>query len=107
MLIAHDFSLLAPYHNCTSIRRKEQVIDTKETLSTSTIALHWVVGVLMIFMLVSGLVMEDLELSWLFDTHTSVGVAIVLFVIPRLVLRYLNGWPEPAGHYTKFEKNQW
>lgn len=79
-------------------------MDTKDKLSTATILLHWVVGVFMIYMLVSGLLMEDLEIDWLFDSHTSIGVLIVLFVVPRLAWRYMNGWPEAVADYSKFEK---
>jgi len=79
-------------------------MDSKEKLSFITIALHWLVGLLMMYMLVSGLVMDDLGIRWLFDSHTSLGVAIVALVIPRLIWRYANGWPESVGDYSKFEK---
>ncbi|WCE31600.1 cytochrome b [Vibrio sp. SCSIO 43137] len=79
-------------------------MDSKEKLSFITISLHWLVGVLMIYMLVSGLVMDDVEIRWLFDSHTSFGVAIVALVIPRVIWRYANGWPESVGDYSKFEK---
>ncbi|NOI57450.1 cytochrome b [Vibrio coralliilyticus] len=79
-------------------------MDTREKLSSITITLHWVVGVLMLYMVMSGLFMEDIGIQWLFDSHTSFGVAILLVVIPRVIWRYSNGWPEHVGDYTQFEK---
>ncbi|MEZ8231203.1 cytochrome b [Vibrio splendidus] len=77
---------------------------TKDKLSTTTIVLHWIVGLFMIYMLASGLVMEDLEADWLFDSHTSIGVLTFVVVVPRLIWRYMKGWPKSVGNYSKFEK---
>ena len=79
-------------------------MDTKDKLSKVSLVLHWVVGVLMIYMILSGLTMESLEVRWFFDSHTSLGVLIVVVVIPRIIWRYYNGWPEAMGSYSKLEK---
>ena len=77
--------------------------DTKERLSAVTVKLHWIIAVAMIFLTALGIIMEEFELHQLFDLHISLGVLLLLLVIPRLVWRYRNGWPEPAGNYTRFE----
>ncbi|WP_375749391.1 cytochrome b [Vibrio sp. HN007] len=80
-------------------------MNTKDKLSLPTVVLHGVVAILMIYMLVSGLIMEDLEQQWFFDSHTSIGAVIALVVVPRVIVRIFEGWPKPVGEYTKLEKN--
>lgn len=79
-------------------------MDTKEKLSTTTIVLHWLVGLFMIYILASGLIMEDLNVDWLFDSHISMGALALVVVVPRLIWRYMQGWPESVGNYSNFEK---
>ena len=73
-------------------------------LSSTTISLHWVVGLTMIALLASGIIMEEFELYSMYDIHKSIGVVIMLPVIARIVWRIKEGWPESAGDYTSFEK---
>lgn len=77
--------------------------DTQTTLSSMTIKLHWIVALIMIFLTALGIYMENFEAENLFDIHISVGTLILIFVIPRLIWRYKNGWPKPVGNYTSLE----
>lgn len=79
--------------------------DTVNKLSTTTVALHWLVGVMMISLLAVGIYMEEFEVYSLYPIHKSMGVLILLLVIPRVIHRIRSGWPEPAGQYTAVE--QW
>ena len=78
--------------------------DTRDKLSSMTIFLHWIVGVLMIGLLATGVYMVETEGYWLYDWHKSFGVTIALFVIWRVLWRIKNGWPEHVGDYTSFEQ---
>lgn len=77
--------------------------DTESKLSSLTVALHWIVGLMMIGLLAVGIYMESYEVYALYDIHKSLGVLILLVVIPRIVHRIRNGWPTPAGDYTAIE----
>ncbi|MEF1278968.1 cytochrome b [Vibrio fortis] len=74
------------------------------SLSRASITLHWLAGSMMIYMLLSGLLMESLEVEWLFDSHTSLGVAIIAVLLPRIAWRIIEGWPEPVEDYSHIEK---
>ena len=74
------------------------------SLSRTSITLHWLAGSMMIYMLLSGLLMESLEVECFFDSHTSIGVAIIAVLIPRIAWRIIEGWPEPVGDYSRTEK---
>ncbi len=78
--------------------------DTKACLSSITIRLHWIVAVFMIFLTALGIYMEETEAESLFDLHISLGVLILAFVLPRLIWRYQNGWPEAVGEYSTPEQ---
>lgn len=78
-------------------------MDNSRYLSSTTLLLHWIVAVGMIFLTALGIYMEEFHVEQLFDIHISLGVLILLVVVPRLIWRYKNGWPVPAGHYTQME----
>lgn len=78
--------------------------DTRTRLSPVTIALHWIVGILMIGLIAVGVYMEENEALELYRWHKSFGVLILLFVIARIAWRAKNGWPPHVGEYSKAEK---
>ncbi len=78
--------------------------DTHNKLSSNTLVLHWLVGIMMITLLVTGIYMEENEVFALYPWHKSFGVAIMLLVALRIIWRYKSGWLTPAGDYTKAEK---
>jgi cytochrome b561 len=57
--------------------------DTPLTLSKATISLHWIVAVLIIGLLGSGLYMENFEAFFLMSLHKSFGVLLFAFALLR------------------------
>lgn len=79
-------------------------LDTPEKLSHNTLLLHWIVGLLMIGLLASGVYMTEAEVYALYPWHKSLGVLIALFVVLRVAWRVRNGWPKAVGDYSSIEK---
>jgi len=79
-------------------------LDTQSQLSTNTLALHWIVGIMMIGLLATGIYMEENEVFVLYPWHKSFGVLITAFVVLRVIWRIRNGWPSPVRNYAKIEK---
>lgn len=79
-------------------------MDTYTKLSGNTLILHWVVAIMMIILLATGIYMEENEVLVLYPWHKSFGITITLFVVLRIIWRIKNGWLSPVRDYTKFEK---
>lgn len=79
-------------------------LDSPTRLSPNTLALHWIVAVMMIGLLAAGVYMAETSAYWLYPWHKSLGVLILLFVIARIAWRIRNGWPKPVSDYTTVEK---
>lgn len=77
--------------------------DTATILSNTTVRLHWLVAIMMIGLLATGIYMEEQEVYALYPWHKSLGVLILLLVIPRIIWRILNGWPQAQGKYSSIE----
>ncbi|MDR9828715.1 cytochrome b [Vibrio sp. FNV 38] len=77
--------------------------DTESQFAPVTLLLHWVVGLTMIGLLGVGVYMVETKAFALFPWHKSFGILIFGFVLLRVVWRIKNGWPIPAGHYSKVE----
>lgn len=73
------------------------------SLPTATRLLHWVVALLMIGLLCVGFVMATFELYALYPLHKAFGVLALLIIVPRAVLRLVQGWPVPVRHYPAWE----
>ena len=78
--------------------------DQKNQLSFLTIILHWLIVITIIGLIVVGIYMEENEVYALYPWHKSLGVMILAFIGVRVVWRAMNGWLEPAGEYTPWEK---
>ena len=78
--------------------------DTSSKLSTRTLLLHWVVGIMMLVLLTTGIYMEQNAAYALYPWHKSFGVLIIIFVALRIVWRFKNGWPPPIRDYVPWEK---
>lgn len=76
--------------------------DSKQKLSAVTIALHWLIGTVIIIMLGVGWAMERYELLFLYANHKSVGILIFAVVLVRVWWRAINGFPEPLGRSPKW-----
>lgn len=79
-------------------------LDSHSKLSTTTLFLHWIVGITMIGLLASGIYMEENEAFAFYPWHKSFGVLIVTFVMLRVIWRVKNGWPSHVSNYTNIEK---
>ena len=79
-------------------------LDSPTRLSPNTLALHWIVAVMMIGLLATGLYMAQTSAFGLYPWHKSFGVLIAVFVVLRVAWRLRNGWPKHVGDYTSIEK---
>lgn len=79
-------------------------LDTQSMLSRNTVVLHWIVAIIMIALLATGIYMEETDARALYPWHKSFGVLIFAFVVLRVLWRIKNGWPTPIRDYTNFEK---
>ena len=78
--------------------------DALNKLSLPTVVLHWIIGVAIIFMMPVAIYMADNEVFWLYPIHKSIGLALFVFIVARIVWRVKNGWPEPVSEYQKWEQ---
>lgn len=78
--------------------------DTSSKLSTPTISLHWIVAVMLLMLLATGIYMEQTAAYALYPWHKSFGVVIMLFVALRILWRWQSGWPPPVREYPRREK---
>lgn len=68
-----------------------------QPLGKITIALHWLIALTMIVMIGLGMYIEENKAFHLMPTHKSVGILIFVFVVWRLILRLIQGFPKPLG----------
>lgn len=81
--------------------------NTREKLTLSTIASHWLIAFAIIGMVAFGMYLEDLprspEKGWLIGIHKSIGLAILVLAIGRLFMRLVNRFPKHVGSYARWE----
>lgn len=77
--------------------------DTKEKLSSISVAFHWSVALGMIALVAVGWYMEANEDYSLYPIHKSVGILMLLLVLPRVIWRLKNGWPAALTVQKKVE----
>ncbi|TAA47127.1 cytochrome b [Corallincola spongiicola] len=77
--------------------------DTPNKFSPKTLALHWIVGLMMIALLAIGVFMVETKAYALYPWHKSFGFIIFFIVLIRVFWRVTNGWPTPAGKYSQIE----
>lgn len=78
--------------------------DTKSKLSKTTVRLHWIIALLMIMLLASGVYMVETETFALFSWHKSFGVLVFIFAAFRILWRIKQGWPEHVSNYSIIER---
>lgn len=78
--------------------------DTLKRFSTTTIVLHWLVALLMIGMIISGLYMTRWEDYDIYPLYKSFGITVLAFALLRIMWRIYNGWQKPVSDYIKWEK---
>lgn len=79
--------------------------DTVEKLSATTVTLHWLVGLIVLGLLTSGVSMVEGEIYALYPWHKSVGVVALLFICLRIAWRCRNGWLQPVAQYSPLERH--
>ncbi len=77
--------------------------DTKLKLSVITIFLHWFIAITIIGLITVGIYMEENEISELYPWHKSFGVLIAVFIVIRVIWRFMNGWLKPISTTKAFE----
>lgn len=81
--------------------------DTRERFSPLTVTLHWVIGITIICLLAVGLYMTDLPngewRSDLYNYHKLAGTTVFIVAALRILWRWRNGMPEPAGAYPRWQ----
>jgi cytochrome b561 len=86
----------------------------RQTYSRASIALHWLIAVLIIGNLAGGLMMESLldspdpaqkQLGFqVIQLHKSSGLTILVLSALRLLLRLVEGFPPLPAHMTRTER---
>ena len=75
--------------------------NTREEWGSVSMALHWLVVVLILMMAVIGLTMGDLpngpDKVWVYALHKSIGITILVLVVLRLAWRLYAGAPGPVA----------
>lgn len=79
--------------------------DLRTKLSPVTIALHWIVALMIIGQIALAVYMEENDVDSLYDWHKSIGVTILAFALLRVLWRARSGWPPLVGDYRRWEKN--
>lgn len=74
-------------------------------LDTPAIALHWAVGLTILFMLTFGLYMVSTESWHLYPIHKSTGVLLFFFAFARAIRRLRAGWPAAVSRYHRIEQS--
>lgn len=78
--------------------------DTVEKLSATTVTLHWLVGLTVLGLLISGVSMVEGEIYALYPWHKSIGVIALLLICLRIAWRSRNGWLQPAAQHSLLER---
>lgn len=73
-------------------------------LDTPAIALHWLVGITILFLIATGLYMTATESWHLYPLHKSIGVLLFAIAVTRAIRRLRAGWPRPVSTYERIEQ---
>jgi len=81
--------------------------DTRTKFSPLTLLFHWSIALAVIALIALGLYMTSLPRgefkSWLYGWHKVTGTTVFLVAVARILWRWRNGLPEPAGPYAPWE----
>lgn len=73
-------------------------------LSPTTRVLHWLVAFFIVVLLCVGYYMAWSEDRSPMPLHKSFGMLALVVILPRVVWRLMEGWPQPAGTYSGLEQ---
>jgi len=71
--------------------------DKLNTLSKTSVVLHWLVAITIMCLLGVGIYMEEFKAYGLYKIHKSVGILIFVVILGRVIWRLKQGWPEPVN----------
>jgi cytochrome b561 len=81
--------------------------DSREKLSSQTIALHWIIAIGFIGTFVLGVLIDSFprgpERAPILTWHDSVGIVVLVVAIWRTIARLSSGFPEYVGKYSNLE----
>lgn len=80
------------------------MMDTRQKFSSATVGLHWIVALTVFFLWPLGYYMARTRTYALWPVHQSTGTVLLAVVLVRVAWRYRNGWPQPVGSYSQFER---
>ncbi len=75
-----------------------------QKLSRTSVVLHWVVAIMILMLLGSGIYMHEFEARDVYPIHKSFGITITLFVVVRILWRLKEGWPTPDSSHAPWER---
>jgi len=78
--------------------------DSKQKLSPVTVALHWIVAAMVLFLWPLGYFMATVRAYNFWPLHQSTGTVLFVVILIRLFWRFKNGWPQPVSVYSRFEQ---
>lgn len=78
--------------------------DTLNKLSCATIMLHWLIALLMISIIASGIYMTEWDDYDIYPLHKSFGILTFALASVRIIWRIYNGWPEIVDNLKIWEK---
>jgi len=73
-------------------------------LSRRTIFLHWLIGVFIISLLVSGIYMVEFGGDGLYLWHKAIGVMLTVPILIRIAWRLYEGFPHPVSPQPEWAK---
>lgn len=81
--------------------------DSREQFSSTTLALHWAIGLTIIILLAVGLWMTELEKgpfrNDIYGYHKLAGTTVLMLAAVRILWRWRNGLPLPASDYPEWQ----
>ncbi len=70
--------------------------------------LHWTIAILVVMMLIGGTSMDDLpngpDKMWVYATHKSIGLTILVLMVLRLIWRFFDPRPADPPGLGRLEK---
>jgi cytochrome b561 len=80
---------------------KLRFLNTLDSFGLVSKNFHWIMTVVVILNFAIGLILEDLEKSplrfFLFNIHKSLGILVIILIVPRLLWRLVNVVPVALG----------
>ena len=77
--------------------------DSHNKFATTTVFLHWLVGLTIIGLLATGIYMSENGVYALYPWHKAIGFIILFVALARVIWRMKNGWPTAAANYKPIE----